>query len=73
MHDIGEECKDSDTGVQGTCIADTFQPEKKMLFLFDYGDDWMFPVTCPGEAAANPFQRPKLLATTGEPPVQYPD
>lgn len=71
--DIGEECKDSDTGVQGTCIGDVFQPKKKMLFLFDYGDDWMFPVTCTGEVEAKPFKRPKVLATTGEPPEQYPE
>lgn len=71
--DIGEECKDSDTGVQGTCIADVFQPKKKMLFLFDYGDDWIFPVTCTGEAESKPFKRPKLLSTTGEPPEQYPE
>jgi hypothetical protein len=71
--DIGEDCKASDTGVQGTGIAEVFQPKKKMLFLFDYGDDWMFPVTCTGEADAKPFKRPKLLSTTGKPPKQYPD
>ena len=71
--DIGEECKDSDTGVQSTCIAEVFQPQKTMLFLFDYGDDWMFPVTCTGGAETKPFKRPKLLSTTGEPPEQYPE
>ncbi len=71
--DIGEDCKESDTGVQGTCISDVFQPEKKMLFLFDYGDDWMFPVTCTGETDAKPFKRPKVLSTKGEPPEQSPD
>lgn len=70
--DIGEDCKDSDTGVQGTSIDEVFQPKKRMLFLFDYGDDWMFPVTCTGEAESKPFKRPKILSTTGTPPVQYP-
>lgn len=71
--DIGEECKAGDTGVQGTGIAEVFQPKKKMLFLFDYGDDWMFPVTCTGEAETKTFKRPKLLSTSGEPPEQYPE
>jgi hypothetical protein len=71
--DIGEECKDGDTGVQGTRIDEVFQPKKKMLFLFDYGDDWMFPVTCTGEAEARPFKRPKILSAAGTPPEQYPD
>jgi len=71
--DIGEEAKESDTGVQGTSIESVFKPGKKMLFLFDYGDDWMFPVTCTGELESKPFKRPKLLSTSGEPPEQYPD
>jgi hypothetical protein len=71
--DIGEESKESDTGVQSTGIAEVFQPKKKMLFLFDYGDDWMFPVTCTGEADSDPFKRPKILASKGKPPEQYPD
>jgi hypothetical protein len=71
--DIGEDSTETDTGVQGTGIADVFQPKKKMLFLFDYGDDWMFLVNCTGEAEAKPFKRPKLLSTKGKPPEQYPD
>ena len=71
--DIGEDCTESDTGVQGTCLADVFHPEKKMLFLFDYGDDWMFPLVCTGEMDTKPFKRPKLLSTKGVPPEQYPD
>ncbi len=37
---------DSDAGsVQRTAVAKAFaKPGKKMLFLFDYGDDWRFTV-----------------------------
>ncbi len=30
--------------VQNTKISDVFTVGKKMLFLFDYGDDWIFHV-----------------------------
>lgn len=69
----GEDAKEGDKGVVKTKIGAVFKPGKKMLFLFDYGDDWMFPVTCTGEGEASVFKRAKILATTGKPPVQYPD
>lgn len=71
--DMGEEAKEGDRGVETTPVGEVFQPGKKMLFLFDYGDDWMFLVTCTGESETKLFKRPKILATTGTPPVQYPD
>lgn len=71
--DVGQEAKANDTGVERTRIESVFQPKKKMLFLFDYGDDWMFTVTCTGELESPPFKGSKLLATKGEPPEQYPD
>ncbi|MCF7674650.1 MAG: plasmid pRiA4b ORF-3 family protein [Akkermansiaceae bacterium] len=70
--DIGEESKKEDTGVEGTSTESVFKPKKQMLFLFDYGDDWKFIVTCIGEANVPAFKRPKILATSGTPPVQYP-
>ena len=71
--DLGEECKEGDIGVEKTRIDEVFQPKKKMLFLFDYGDDWMFTLTCTGEVETKPFKHPKLLSTKGEPPEQYPE
>ncbi len=71
--DLGEEAKESDRGVESTPIDSVFKPGKKMLFLFDYGDDWMFPVTCTGEVEVRAFKRAKLLGTSGTPPEQYPD
>lgn len=71
--DIGEDAKDDDPGVEDTPITVAFKPKKKLLFLFDYGDDWMFLVTCAGEENRRAFKRPKIVATSGTPPEQYPD
>jgi hypothetical protein len=71
--DLGEAGKEGDTGVQSTLVSSVFRPRKKMIFLFDYGDDWMFLVTCTGEVETRAFKRPKILSTSGEPPQQYPD
>ena len=61
-------------GVKKTLVADVFTATRKMAFHFDYGDDWLFVVTCTAvkeSAATRPFQ--KVLSTKGKPPVQYPD
>ncbi len=45
-----------------------------MLFLFDYGDDWLFRVKLEKTAkkvAKVPY--PRVVATHGEAPAQYPD
>ena len=55
-------------------MAAVFRPKRKMVFHFDYGDDWFFLVTCTAvtdSAAKRRFK--KVLATTGTPPEQYPD
>lgn len=70
--DIGE--GDGEPGVKATKVADVFKTGKKMLFHFDYGDDWCFPITCTAvkdSAAKKPFL--KIIATKGTPPEQYPD
>jgi hypothetical protein len=58
--------------VQKTLVSAVFRPRRKMLFHFDYGDDWMFPVTCTAvkeSTAKRKFK--KVISTTGTPPVQY--
>ena len=70
--DVGEEASEHDTGVEQTLVATVFTPRKKMIFLFDYGDDWRFLVTCLGEEARRGFKCPKVLSNIGTPPVQYP-
>ena len=45
-----------------------------MLFLFDYGDDWLFRVRLQKTAKKIAKVRyPRVVATHGEAPVQYPD
>lgn len=70
--DMGEDAKEDDLGVENVPIEAVFKPNKNMLFLFDYGDDWQFIVNCTGEANTRAFKRPKLLSTNGSPPEQYP-
>ncbi len=72
--DIGEEA--DDPGVKRTPVSVVFRPKRKMLFHFDYGDDWFFLVTCTAvKETATPGKRRlrKILSTRGTPPEQYPD
>lgn len=61
--------------VKKTKVARAF-PEigHTMLFLFDYGDDWLFRVRLEktGKKTAK-VRYPCVVATRGEAPVQYPD
>lgn len=62
-------------GVKKTKVAQAF-PEvgHKMLFLFDYGDEWLFRVSVKGQCTKLPKTRyPRLVASKGEAPEQYPD
>ena len=71
--DIGEG-QDGDLSIKKTGIADVFSPRRKMVFHFDYGDDWFFLVTCTAvkeSTAKRPFK--KIVSTRGTPPEQYPD
>lgn len=61
-------------GVKKTQISTVFTPRQKMIFHFDYGDDWFFLITCTAikeSDAKKPFK--KVLSTKGIPPEQYPD
>ncbi|MEO6002202.1 MAG: hypothetical protein ABIZ04_17710 [Opitutus sp.] len=69
--DIGEDAEDP--GVKKTRLSAVFRPRRKMIFHFDYGDDWFFLVTCTAiteSSAKRPFK--KVVATDGTPPEQYP-
>lgn len=49
---------------------------RKLFYLFDYGDNWIFQVSLSRKAAfiAKPdVQYPRLIAETGDKPQQYPD
>ena len=67
---------DSDAAsVQKTAVSKAFaKAGKKMLFLFDYGDDWRFTVELVKLGEKKPGTRyPRLVGTSGDAPEQYPD
>lgn len=46
----------------------------KMLFLFDYGDDWRFVVELAGFGETQPkIKYPRMIKSTGVAPEQYPE
>jgi len=62
-------------GVRKTKISQAFfEVEQTMLFLFDYGDNWLFRVTLRAVGKKSAKTRyPRVVATDGEAPAQYPD
>jgi Plasmid pRiA4b ORF-3-like protein len=69
---------DADPGVlsvKKTKVAQAFPAiGHAMLFLFDYGDDWLFRVKWERTAKKNAKVRyPRIVATHGEAPEQYRD
>jgi len=74
--DVGEECKPGTKSVKKTKLREAFFEDKKMLFLFDYGDEWKFIVELVREeksAFAANKKYPLLLQKIGSSPEQYPD
>ena len=61
--------------VKRTKVAEAFpKVGSKMLFLFDYGDEWRFRVEVIGFGEKTPKTRiPRVLAAVGKAPPQYPD
>ena len=61
-------------GVERTKVAQVFGiPGKKMLFLFDYGDEWRFQVDLMSLGEKAPKTRyPKVVSSVGKAPPQYP-
>jgi hypothetical protein len=62
-------------GVKKTKVAQAFPAVgHTMLFLFDYGDDWRFRVRLKATGTRIAKTRyPRVVATEGEAPPQYPD
>jgi hypothetical protein len=70
------EDSDSDAGsVAQTPVSKVFaKAGKKMLFVFDYGDEWLFQVELVKLGSKTPGRRyPRLLVSSGDAPEQYPD
>jgi hypothetical protein len=73
FHDMGE---DTDSlSVRKTMVDEAFaEPGDKMLFVFDYGDDWRFGVELLRIGPAKKGTRyPRLVSHRGAAPQQYPD
>lgn len=71
--DMGEG-EEGDRSVKKTRLSAVFTAGRKMVFHFDYGDDWFFLVTCSAvkdSSAKRAFK--KIVSTRGKPPEQYPD
>ncbi len=67
---------DTESGsVKRTSIQTAFPGiGSKMLFLFDFGDEWRFKVAVTGTGETVPKTRyPRVVAKAGEAPPQYPD
>jgi len=62
-------------GVKKTRISQVFaEIGHTMVFLFDYGDGWLFRVSLRGTGIKIAKVRyPRVVATRGEAPPQYPD
>lgn len=74
--DVGEECNPCAESVKNTKLREAFFADKKLLFLFDYGDEWKFIVELVREEESHPRlnrKYPMLLQKIGSSPDQYPD
>ena len=62
-------------GVNQARIATVFpEPKKKMLFVYDFGDEWRFVVQSKGQALpVEGVKYPVVIESCGDDPEQYPD
>jgi hypothetical protein len=73
--DMGEDSAPGSQSVKKSKVADAFDRKgKSLMFLFDYGDEWMFEVKRT-ETRDQPAPKAfwKLLKSVGDAPPQYPD
>jgi len=60
--------------LRNTSIEEVFKSKKKMLFLFDYGDEWRFLVERIKTTDPKPRMKyPKIIEKVGRAPKQYPN
>lgn len=72
--DMGEADPDA-RSVKKTKIAEAFPTVgRSLVFLFDYGDEWRFRVKLKAKGSKLAKTRyPRIVASQGEAPEQYPD
>jgi hypothetical protein len=69
---------DEESGkIYNTTLESLYPLEKgrKLYYLFDYGDHWLFKITKSRKSPQEPkidIKYPRLLSETGKAPVQYP-
>jgi Plasmid pRiA4b ORF-3-like protein len=57
-----------------TTVRSVFTPKKKMLFIFDYGDQWEFEIECLKQEVQNEaITKLEIIKKNGDSPKQYPD
>lgn len=72
--DVCEEASPAAQGVKKTKISQVFvNPGDKMLFLFDYGDEWRFRAELKEIRKTEEREsEPVIMESSGKAPVQYP-
>lgn len=72
--DMGEDPTEGARSVKKSKAADVFERDgKRMCFLFDYGDEWLFEIKRTGSRAQEaPKAFWKMIKSEGEAPEQYP-
>jgi len=69
---------DEESGkIYNTTLESLYPLEKgrKLYYLFDYGDHWLFKITKSRKSPQKPeagIKYPRLLSEVGKAPVQYP-
>ncbi len=68
---------DENETIYDLTLEDVFPLEKgkKLYYLFDYGDEWLFKITKSGKKPHNPekgVKYPAVIEKLGENPEQYP-
>ena len=51
----------------------SLRQKQRFLYLFDYGDEWMFEVEYVGEGVSEEVFYPRIVGSRGESPQQYSD
>ena len=49
------------------------KPKQRFLYLFDYGDEWLFEVEFIGEGVSVKAHYPRVVGSRGDSPQQYDD
>ena len=74
LADQGEALRANDQGVVNTRVDQAFEKGEKMLFHFDYGDDWRFLIECIDiQNTKSRKRKAEILKISGTFPEQYPE